>query len=82
MGTLDAQIREINEKSCIWEEMFKLNVSDYRRCIAEMKKAHPFMDDAHIYITQANPENYPHIVVKLDVNGTEITLMRRVSHEE
>lgn len=82
MGTIDEQIREIKERSAPWEEMSKLNVVDYRRCIAEMKKAHPFMDDAHIYITQANVENYPYIVVKLDVDGTEIQLMRRVSHEE
>ena len=82
MGTLNDQIRDIKARSAPWEEMSKLNVVDYRRCIEEMKKAHPFSDDAHIYITQANPENYPHIVVKLDVDGTEIQLMRRVSHDE
>jgi len=64
-----------------YDELKSLTINDYKRCITEMKKAHPFMDDERMYVSRANPENYPYVVVVLDVDGTKITLERRVSHE-
>lgn len=66
----------------VYDELQKLTVNDYKRCIEEMRKAHPFSDDARMYVSRANSENYPYEVVVLDVDGTKITLERRVSHED
>ena len=62
-----------------WEEVSEITVDDYLKCISEMKKAHPFLGDAKMYVTRSNPENYPHVVVVLNVDGTEITLERKVT---
>jgi len=72
----------IDDLDKLYDELKKLNVNDYKRCIEEMRKAHPFSDDAKMNVSRANPENYPYVVVILDVDGTKITLERRVSHEE
>lgn len=64
-------------------EMSLLTVEDYKRCLNEMYHAHPYSDaDARMCVRRDNPEYYPYINVILDVDGTKITLERRVSHEE
>jgi len=63
----------------MWDEVHNLTINDYKRCIAEMKKAHPFIDDERVRVDYQNSEAWPYIVVRLDVDGTEIMLRRKVT---
>lgn len=65
-----------------YDEANKLTIKDYKRCIEEMKKVHPFVDDERMCVSYANAEHYPYVMVRFEVDGTEITLERRVRHEE
>jgi len=66
----------------MWDEVHNLTINDYKRCIAEMKKAHPFIDDERVRVDDGRYDLWPYVVVTLDVDGTEIVLRRKVTHEE
>lgn len=60
----------------------RTTVADFKRVMEEMKDAHPYGDNAEMYVSRANPEYHQVLVIMQNINGVTLEMRKTVVHTE